>query len=119
MEFTKFVRTPFQVEAVEITEENIAEVAKLIGVLCVKTKETYIAVDRRIVPTVSKAGVGWFVTRMGESYRCYSPKVFTDQFVPRHDEMTWTFEIDAEDAYTAALAEVTPDPIYLEVYGTD
>jgi hypothetical protein len=82
MEFTTFVRKPFTVEAVEITTDNIAEVAKYVGDL--KEKEDgsqYILVDRRLVPNVFRVTPGFFMTKMGENVRCYSRKVFEAQFM--------------------------------------
>lgn len=82
MEFTTFSRKPFVVEAVEITDENIEEVAKLIGTDGVRVKDEvkYIALDKRIVPNIHRAYVGWWLTRMGDNLRCYSPKIFEEQF---------------------------------------
>lgn len=81
MEFMRFIRKPFTVEAIQITEQNMREVAKLIGT--VKTKEgvTFISLDRRIVPNVHRAFVGWYLTRLEDNYRVYAPKLFEAQFL--------------------------------------
>jgi hypothetical protein len=84
-EFTKFVRKPFSVLATQVTEENIDELAKLVGEVRLKGEEKYIALDRRIVPNVGRAYLGWFVTRLGDNLRCYSPKVFKEQFMAMPD----------------------------------
>lgn len=76
-----YVRKPFAVKAVRITEENIEELAEQLGEVKVKGREKYISLDRRIVPNVGRAFVGWWVTRLGDNLRCYSNKVFRDQFV--------------------------------------
>src|SRR5580765_2394115 len=82
MEFTTFVRKPFVVEAVEITAENINEVAKYIGDVREREDGTqYILVDRRLVPNVFKVYPGFFMTKMGENIRCYSRKIFKEQFM--------------------------------------
>lgn len=82
LEFTEFVRKPFVIEAVEVTEENIAEVAKYVGELeKLDDGTTFIRVDRRLVPNVFRVMPGYFMTRMGDHIRCYSRKVFTEQFV--------------------------------------
>lgn len=82
MEFTTFVRKPFVVEAVEITSENINEVAKYIGDVREREDGTqYILVDRRLVPNVFKVYPGFFMTKMGENVRCYSRKIFREQFI--------------------------------------
>jgi hypothetical protein len=87
MEFKTFVRKPFIVEAVEVTSENINEVAKYIGDVREREDGTqYILVDRRLVPNVFKVYPGFFMTKMGENVRCYSKKIFREQFVEESDE---------------------------------
>jgi len=82
MEFDTFVRKPFKVQAVEITRENIAEVAKYVGDLKEKDDGTpFILVDKRLVPNVFRVFPGFWMTRMGENVRCYSKKIFVEQFV--------------------------------------
>lgn len=86
MEFTTFVRKPFVVEAVEVTLENIAEVAEHVGDLKSKDDGTpYILVDRRLVPNVFKVYPGFFMTKMGDNVRCYSRKIFLEQFMEKDD----------------------------------
>lgn len=82
MEFKKFTRKPFIVDAIQITTENIADVAKHVGDLREKEDGTpYILVDGRIVPNVQRVYPGFWMTRIGENIRCYSDKIFTDQFI--------------------------------------
>lgn len=89
MNFTTYIRKPFEVEAVQITEENIQEIADLIGVVrTVKTDsgvKRYIAIDRLIIPNVHKAVVGSWLTKMGpeERYHCYADRVFKRMFEKR------------------------------------
>ncbi len=88
MQFTTFVRKPFVVDAVEVTTENIAEVAKYVGDLREKEDGTpYILVDRRLVPNVFRVYPGFFMTKMGENVRCYSRKIFKEQFMVQTDEI--------------------------------
>src|SRR5689334_15450365 len=88
MDFTTFVRKPFTVEAVKITAENIGEVAKYVGDLKEKDDGTpYILVDPRLVPNVERVYAGFFMTKMGDNVRCYSAKIFNEQFVERTEEM--------------------------------
>ena len=88
MDFTTFVRKPFMVDAVEITAENIAEAAKYIGDLREKEDGTaYILVDPRLVPNVSYVYPGFYMTKMGENVRCYSRKIFREQFVAQTPSM--------------------------------
>jgi len=91
MEFTQYVRKPFIVEAVEVTVENMAEVAKYVGEMRHKDDGMpFIYVDRRLVPNVFRVYPGFYMTRMGNHIRCYSRKVFLEQFVPSHpDIVTW------------------------------
>lgn len=82
MEFTTFVRKPFIVEAVEVTEENIEEIAEHVGTL--RQKEdgtTYINVDRRLFPNIYRVYPGFWMTKMGDNIRCYSKQVFKKQFI--------------------------------------
>jgi hypothetical protein len=100
--FEHYVRTPFAVEATVITKENIEEVAKLVGTVRTKKGETkndepYIALDRRIVPNISRAFIGWYVTRLGDNLRCYSPKVFSEQFQHMSDTKVVCFDFNESD----------------------
>lgn len=86
MEFTEFVRKPFVVEAIEITTENITEIADFIGILREKEDGTpFISVDRRLIPNVYRVFPGFWMTRMGDNIRCYSKKIFLEQFTPNSD----------------------------------
>lgn len=98
MEFSEFVRKPFTVEATEVTTENIAEVAELIGALKEKENGTpYIAVDRRLVPNLYRVYPGFWLTRMGDNIRCYSKRVFKQQFVANNAEIqTWVDYMNEE-----------------------
>lgn len=81
MEFKTFVRKPFTVEAVEVTKENIEELAPLIGTLRTKDDGTpYIQVDRRLVPNIYRVYPGFWMTKMGDNVRCYSKRIFNEQF---------------------------------------
>lgn len=86
--FTTFVRKPFVVEAVEITEDNIKEVANYVGDLRHKEDGTpYILVDRRLVPNVERVYPGYFMTKMGENVRCYSRRIFREQFMIQTEQI--------------------------------
>lgn len=85
--FSEFVRKPFVVQAIEVTEDNIAELAKYIGDLRSKDDGTpFVLVDRRLVPNVYRVFPGYFMTRLGEHIRCYNRKLFFDQFMPSNPE---------------------------------
>ena len=79
--FNNFVRKPFLVEAVQITNENIAELAVLLGELKENEGSLSILIDRRLVPNIKRAHVGWWVTKLDDNLRCYSPKVFEKEFM--------------------------------------
>ena len=82
LDFVQYVRKPFVVEAVEVTVDNIAEIAKVVGDLETKDDGTpYIKVDRRLVPNVFRVYPGFFMTRMGDHIRCYNRTLFFNQFV--------------------------------------
>lgn len=114
MEFNQFVRRPFTVEAIEITAENIEEVASLVGKLQTKGETTFIALNRRIVPNIGRAYVGWWMTRLGDNYRCYAPKVFKGQFIEYADEINFDFsggeeveeEFDSADPHGMARPDL-------------
>jgi hypothetical protein len=99
MQFTEFVRKPFVVEAVEVTEDNIAEVAEYVknvlatyvGELREKEDGTpFISVDRHLVPNIFKVYPGFFLTRMDGHIRAYSRKVFMEQFIQMQPNVkTW------------------------------
>ncbi len=99
MDFTTFVRKPFTVDAVEVTEENIAEFADLIGVLREKENGTpYIQVDRRLVPNVFRVYPGFWVTKMGDNVRCYSKRIFNEQFTESTTDIeNWVAFLNGED----------------------
>ncbi len=82
MDFITYIRKPFNIEAVQITEDNIDEVAKLIG----KVREDengvkFIKVNPNKVPNVPKVSIGYYVTRLGSRIRCYAPHIFERLFV--------------------------------------
>jgi len=106
MEFTTFVRKPFVVEAVEITTDNIEEVAKHVGDLRHKEDGTpFILVDRRLVPNVFRVYVGFYMTKMGENVRCYSRKIFREQFIVKDDNLEqWLDFLAKGDEVDAAEA---------------
>lgn len=118
MEFNNYIRKPFQVEALEITKDNMVEIAELVGEIRTNKGQAYIALDRRVVPNVNRAFVGWFLTRLGDNYRCYSPKVFNDQFTEYNPVIEFSFSTaedeDAAETEEAAETEVVLDEVLLE-----
>jgi hypothetical protein len=111
MEFTEYVRKPFTVEAVEITEENLYEAAEFIGTIR-KTDEgrTYIQVDRRLIPNVDRVYPGFWMTRIGGNVRCYSAKIFKEQFTKSTPEIqAWITHISQKDTSTQPSTSTTVD----------
>lgn len=82
---------PFLIEAIEITDENIEEVAEMIGTLKIKGGNKVIEIDRRVVPNIYKAYVGWYLTKLDNQYRVYSPTTFSKQFAEPLPEDILTF----------------------------
>jgi hypothetical protein len=105
MEFTTFVRKPFTVEAVEVTRENIEELAPLIGTLHKKDNGTpFIQVNRRLVPNVFRVYPGYWVTKMGDNVRCYAKRVFFDQFTEHTEEIgKWVDYLNDDGAEEPAV----------------
>jgi len=127
MEYTEFVRTPFKIEAFQITDENLEEVCALIGTE-IKTKADgrQIVLDRRVVQTGYHAVVGGWVTRMGDRLRYYSPTSFESQFKPMTP--TWssyfaatedaesTTDVEASVSYLVEAEDLPPvEDVFLEV----
>jgi hypothetical protein len=84
MEFTTFVRKPFKVKAVKVTRDNIVDIANLIGWIRFKNtnnEEPYVQVDPRKVANIPYVYLGYYMTEMGDNIRCYSGKIFEQQFV--------------------------------------
>ena len=96
-DFETFVRTPFAVRATKITEENIEDIAQMVGEVRSKNGEKFIALDRRVVPNVSRAFVGWWVTVLNGNIRCYAPKVFGEQFEAAPSDGVFTFNVTIEE----------------------
>lgn len=88
MDFITFIRKPFVVEAVEVTEDNIAEIAELVGTLQKKEDGTsYIEVNRDMFRNIKQISPGFWMTMMGGNIRCYSRPVFKKQFMETNDHI--------------------------------
>jgi len=109
MDANTFIRRPFVVEAIRITPENIEELAPEVGTLEHKTDGTpYIKVDRNKVPAVFKVWVGYWLTRMNGNVRCYSSKVFKEQFTEATEEgMAWVAYMNTHQE-PSEVVETTP-----------
>jgi|SRR5580765_2320764 hypothetical protein len=89
MEFARFVRKPYVVRGIEITVDNIEEVAKYIGEFRMDEVDgtKYIVVDSNLVPNMDYVYPGYFMTKMGRNVRCYTKRVFNNQFVLETEEL--------------------------------
>lgn len=88
LNFISFVRKPFEIEALQITDDNIEAVAPMIGDL--ETGEdgrAFIKVNRRLVPNIYRVFPGFWVTKMGDNVRCYADKIFVEQFVEKTEDV--------------------------------
>lgn len=97
MEFTTYIRKPFKVEAVRVTEQNIAEVAKSVGKLLYKDGKPYIQVNPEKIPNVTKVFPGYWMTKMDKQVRCYSGRVFKEQFVESDENLEELVDAINED----------------------
>lgn len=111
MEFGTFVRKPFTVEATEVTTENIGEVAELIGTLREKDDGTpYIHVDRRLVPNLFRVYPGFWMTKMGDNVRCYSKRIFRQQFIEATPQIEGWIEYLNDRAQDVNVLDNGDDP---------
>ena len=86
MQYTTYIRKPFVVEGIEITKDNIADLARYIGDLEYEDDGSpYILVDARKVPNVKTVYPGFFMTRMGKQIRVFSPRLFQNEFMLKDD----------------------------------
>lgn len=94
MKTEKYARKPFIIEAVQVTEENMAEVAKWCGGTIEtaergsrKVKFIQVPVSRPANERQKKAFVRDFVLYAGKGYKCYPPKAFDDCFEKPSEEV--------------------------------
>jgi len=84
IEYIEYVRKPFVVTAVEITVDNIEQLNKEYKIGDMEKKDDgtpFINVTAgRKIPNVSRVFPGYLLTKMGKNVRCFSRKVFFEQF---------------------------------------
>lgn len=115
-----YVRLPFRVKAVQITRENIDEIAKLIGFgrnngVRMKNGEPFINLHHDRVPNMTRAFLGCYLTVFAGGYRVYYQRVFEEQFklISSEDEVLH-LEIPVADE------EMSPEPAEeVDIYATD
>lgn len=96
----KFARKPFYVDAVQITEGNMQDVAKWCqgSVLSTDAGENYIKVrvHRPLNERQTKAFVNDWILFAGSGYKVYTPKAFNQSFERI---------LDADDAFDSAVKD--------------
>lgn len=88
LETSEYVRKPFKVNVIELTVANMEEVNTLhkLGTLEKKDDDTpYIAISTNKGGAKFRVFAGYFVVEMGRHTRCFSRKVFFQQFDPMDD----------------------------------
>ena len=79
--YESYKHIPFEVKAVEITDENIEEIATLIGEIEINEEgEKVIRTDKRVIKGFRTVPVGWFMSKVGRSFRIYKPLAFERTF---------------------------------------
>jgi hypothetical protein len=116
MQTAKFVRRPFEVEAVQVTDENLVEVAKWCGGTIRKvdfTNKRYIKVKvfRPLNEKQTQAFPGDWLVFANTGYKVYADKAFHSVFQPAdilvHQDDLYGAQLEAIDR---ALAE-EPTPV--------
>ena len=95
-----YSRRPFSITAVQITEENLEEIAALISASVTTTPHTrFIDVNPSIIQGIGVIKPGWWITLMEGSYRAYTNDVFHRLFkadVPHVDRIDVDVRFDAQ-----------------------
>lgn len=101
-EYIPYVRKPFTVTACEVTKENIEQLNKdfKIGTIDTKPDGTpfIIVTNTHKIPNVSRIFPGYFMTKMGKNMRCFSRRIFFEQFETRTPWWDDFFKSDEEVA---------------------
>lgn len=101
-----YLRRPFMIQAVEITIENIKEIARHIGEVRYKPDgiTPYIRLDRRVVPRGTTAYLGFYVTfsNDGNNIRVYSRRGFNETF----------YKLSSLDPASDLVRAVQTEPTY-------
>lgn len=110
MDFKTYIRKPFEVEAIEVTKDNIKDLARQFKIGKVKYSDDgvpFILVDQSRVPNVEKVWPGYYVTKVGRTnVRCYTHKIFFSQFVQTNTEIdAWVRFINGRPAKNVPLPE--------------
>lgn len=83
IETSKYTRKPFEVEAIQVTAENMDEVAQWCGGTVTTegdTKFIKVEIDRVLNERQTKAFIGDWVLKQNDSYKIYTSKAFRKSF---------------------------------------
>lgn len=83
LETTQYIRKPFSIDAVQVTDDNIKEVAKWVdSEVRTDSQGQYVKVrvHRPLNDRQTKAYVGDWVLYAGTGYKVYTPKAFAQSF---------------------------------------
>lgn len=96
--YKDYIRKPFVVKGLEVTADNIEEVAKMVGTIHEDDEGKYILVNSRLVPNIDRVYPGYYLTKLGHFVHCYAPLVFFDQFIEKTEDVTkWLEYIEGSD----------------------
>lgn len=113
MQTRKFTRKPFEVEAVQVTEDNYEEVAKWCqGEVVINEKEgdhIKVRVLRVLNDRQTKAFIGDWVLYAGTGYKVYTANAFKNSFDPLDGEAK-DAAVQAEKSQTAEELRTTSTP---------
>lgn len=111
LEIGKYVRKPFHIDAVRVTDENIGEVASWasgeVRTDSDGSKYVKVRVHHPLNPRQTQAYVGDWVLFAGTGYKVYTPKAFTNSFEPVPAESALPTEESIQNE-AAAEARVRP-----------
>lgn len=98
METSKFIRKPFEVEGVQVTDENIADVAAWCqGEVKTDTPDSSKYIKVRVIRVINErqtqAFVGDWVLYAGTGYKVYTDKAFKKSFVSADTEELRTVKV--------------------------
>lgn len=111
LDYEIFVRAPFKIEAVEVTDENIYDIAEMLGSKIfsdTRTGNIFIGVDHEQMPGIYRIYAGFWVTRMGHRFRAYSQQRFLKEFVKLTDGVQGWVKM-AEGEVERSIASVTQE----------
>ena len=111
LDYQTFVRTPFKIEAVEVTDENLSHIAEMLGSKVftdTRTGNNFIGVDNEQMPGTYRIYAGFWVTKMGHRFRAYSQQRFLKEFVRLTDGVAGWVKM-AEGEVERSISSITQE----------